>query len=169
MERDDNAPMKIRLRSLLARPWLLMVALSSMLMVAGCGMFHGSQPAPSLPDPASAVTLVVYHVHLGDKPDDFTDHIVYLDGASMGRLNDGEELRLKVAPGVHELRVQPELMWVGGARQEPVKYSLELAKGTTRYVRYRTAVGEGRLTTSGFVIMDRELHSVTEQDYTGKR
>ena len=158
--------MKIRSR-FLAAWWLPLLALA----VSGCGMFSSPRPAEPMPDPATGVTLVLYHVHLGEPADEgFTDHVVYLDGASVGRVNDGEELRLHTTPGVHELRIQPEARWLGGARQAPLKYSLQLAKGTIRYLRYRTATGAGRLTAPpGQVYLDRELDAVGEPDYSAKR
>lgn len=158
--------MKIRSR-FLAAWWLPLLALA----LAGCGMLSGPRPAEPTADPATGVTLVLYHVHLGEAADEgFTDHVVYLDGAPAGRLNAGEELRLRATPGVHELRVQPEVRWLGGARQAPLKYSLQLSPGTTRYLRYRTATAAGRLTAPpGVVYLDRELDAVGEQDHGAKR
>ncbi|MFO1338753.1 MAG: hypothetical protein U1F53_11055 [Burkholderiaceae bacterium] len=157
--------MNTRPRSLAA--WLLpLLALAA----SGCGLFSGPRPAEPMPDPATGVTLVLYHVHLGEPAEGYTDHVVYLDGASVGRVNEGEELRLHVAPGVRELRIQPEARWLGGAQQAPLKYSLQLAKGSTRYLRYRTATAAGRLTApAGTVYLDRELDAVGEQDYGAKR
>ena len=71
---------------------------------------------------------------------------------------------------MRELRIQPEARWLGGAQQAPLKYSLQLAKGSTRYLRYRTATAAGRLTApAGTVYLDRELDAVGEQDYGAKR
>ena len=148
----------------------LLAALSLTLVAAGCGMFSGSQTQSKLPPDLSTASLVVlYHVHLGVDEDDFTDHIVYLNGTKVGRLNKGEELRLQVAPGVSQLNIIPEMRWLGSTRQDPLKYNLELAKGSTRYLRYRTASGEGRiLPTGGAVLADRDLSPVTEPEYDAR-
>ena len=139
-------------------------------MAAGCSLIGPSpNPAP-LADASTAATLVLYRVHLGDPGDDFTNHNVYLDGASVGRLNANEELLLKVAPGVHELSVRPQTKLVGSARQDPLKYSLQLAPGSTRHLRYRTAAGQARMdAATGAVYADRELGPVSEQDYANRR
>lgn len=140
------------------------------LAVTGCGMFSGPRPAEPMPDPTTGAAVVLYHVHLGDADEGFVDHNVYLDGAPVGRLNDGEELRLQVAAGVHDLRILPEARWLGGARQAPVQYSLQLTKGSTRYLRYRTATGAGRIApVTGAVYLDREINAVSEPDYSAKR
>jgi len=149
------------------RPRLL-AALSLALVAGGCGMFSGSKNADTPPiDPSTASLVVLYHVHLGDTDDEgFTDHNVYLNGTRVGRVNAGEELRLRVEPGVSELSIRPEMRWLGSTRQDPLKYSLQMAKGSTRYLRYRTASGEGRITpTAGAVLADRELTPVTELEY----
>ena len=156
--------MNIRLR--------LVAALSLSLVAAGCGMFSGSRSAATPPvDPSTASLVVLYHVHLGDVDDEgFTDHNVYLNGTRVGRLNAGEELRLRVEPGVSQLNILPEARWLGIGRQDPLKYSIEMAKGsTTRYLRYRTASGYGRITlTAGAVLADRELSPVTELEYSAR-
>jgi hypothetical protein len=42
--------------------------------------------------------------------------------------------------------------------------------GTTRHIRYRTAVGQARMDpTTGAVYADRELGPVSEQDYANRR
>jgi hypothetical protein len=153
--------MTIRLR--------LLSPLAVAALAAGCGFM--SQPAPAtMPDAATAATVVLYRVNLGDPGDDFTNHNVYLDGAPVGRLNAEEELLLKVTPGVHELRVQPEMKLLGRARGEPLKYSLQLTPGATRHMRYRTAAGQARIDTgTGTVYADRELGPVSEQDYAARR
>lgn len=151
----------------------LLAALSLALVAAGCGMFSGS-PAPATPlsDAASSSLVVLYHVHLGDEDTGFTDHSVYLNGTRVGRVNAGEELRLQVAPGVSELSIRPETRWLGSPRGEPLKYSIETPKTRSaplRYMRYRTAVGQARLTpVAGTVLADRELGPVTELDYNNR-
>jgi len=146
----------------------LLAALSFALVSAGCGMFSGSKaPLPPI-DPSTGSLVVLYHVHLGDNEESFTDHNVYLNGTRVGRLNAGEELRLPVAPGVTELSIHPEAKWLGTTRQDPLKYSVETAKGkgSIRYLRYRTATGQGRFTPiAGTVLADRELSPVTELEY----
>ena len=153
--------MTIRLR--------LLAPLAVAALAAGCSFM--SQPAPApMADAATAATVVLYRVNLGDPGDDFTNHNVHLDGAPVGRLNAQEELLLKVAPGVHELRVQPEMKLLGRTRGEPLKYSLQLAPGATRHMRYRTAAGPARIDAgSGTVYADRELGPVSEQDYAARR
>jgi hypothetical protein len=157
---------RIRRTRLLAAPSLVLLA----LVAAGCGMFTSSGPAPATaPDPSTASVVVLYHVHLGEAAGDFTDHNVYLDGQQVGRLNEGEELRLRLAPGLTELSIRPETRWLGTARQEALKYSLEMAKGSTRYLRYRTSTGQGRIAPiSGTVYADRELSLVTEREYDAR-
>jgi hypothetical protein len=147
-----------------------LAALSLTLVAAGCGMFSESPNRAALPsDLSTASVVVLYHVHLGTDDEDFTDHNVYLDGKRVGRLNAGEELRLHVAPGVSQLNILPEMRWLGSTRQDPLKYSLEMAKGSTRYLRYRTASGEGRmLPTTSAVLADRELSTVSEQEYSAR-
>jgi hypothetical protein len=146
-----------------------LAALSLTLVAAGCGMFSESPPRATVPTEPSTASVVLYHVHLGTDDDDFTDHNVYLNGTRVGRLNAGEELRLQAAPGVNQLNIIPEMRWLGSTRQDPLKYSIELTHGSTRYLRYRTASGEGRiLPTTGTILADRELSPVTEQEYTAR-
>jgi hypothetical protein len=157
----DNDPMTIRLR--------LLAPLAVAALAAGCGLTSGPAPA-SLPNPATAATVVLYRVHLGEPADDFVNHNVYLDGVWVGRLDAQEDLLLKVAPGVHELSVRPELKLLGSARGEPLKYSLQLTPGSTRHMRYRTAVGQARMdVATGSVYADRELGPASEQDYAARR
>lgn len=152
----------------------LLAALSFTLVAAGCGMFSGSS-APATPlssDAVSSSLVVLYHVHLGDDEPGFTDHSVYLNGTRVGRVNAGEELRLQVGPGVSELSIQPETRWLGSPRGEPLKYSIETPKAGSaplRYMRYRTAVGQARMTpVAGTVLANRELGPVTELDYNAR-
>lgn len=151
----------------------LLAALSLALVAAGCGMFSGS-PAPTttVSDAAGSALVVLYHVHLGDDDPGFTDHSVYLNGTRVGRVNAGEELRVQVAPGVSELSIRPETRWLGSPRGEPLKYSIETPKAggvPLRYMRYRTAIGQARLTpVAGTVLADRELGPVTELDYNAR-
>jgi hypothetical protein len=147
----------------------LLVPLAIAALAAGCSFTGPSTPAP-LPEASTAATVVVYRAHLGDPGDAFINHNVYLDGAHVGRLNAGEELLLKVAPGVHELNVRPEMKLLGRASGEPLKYSLQLTPGSTRYLRYRTAAGQARMdTATGTVYADRELGPVSEQEYAARR
>ena len=153
--------MTIRLR--------LLAPLALAALAAGCSFMSAPPPAP-MPDASTAATVVLYRVHLGDPGDDFTNHAVYLDGVAVGRLNAEEELLLKVAPGVHELRVQREMKLLGRAQGEPLKYSLQLTPGSTRHMRYRTAAGPARIDSgTGSVYDDRELGPVGEQDYAARR
>lgn len=155
--------MKIRLA--------LLAALSFTLATAGCGMLSGSKPAAAPIDPSTGAVVVLYHVHLGANDDGFTDHNVYVNGAKIGRLNAGEELRVPVGPGVTELSIQPQMRWLGTAQQTTLKYSVETAKqgSTTRYLRYRTANGQGRITpSSSNVLPDRDLAPTSESEYAGK-
>ena len=148
----------------------LVVALSLSLVAAGCGMFSESRPAPApMLEPGSDAVVVLYHVHLGPASDEWVDHNVYIDGAKVGRLNEGEELRLRVAPGVRQLNVQPETRWLGFTRRDPIKYSLQAFQGARHYLRYRTTVGEGRVApVTGTVFNDRELSLVTEREYDAR-
>ena len=153
--------MTIRLR--------LLAPLALAALAAGCSYMSPPAPAP-MPEASTAAPVVRYRVPLGDPGDDFTNHNVYLDGALVGRLNADEELLLKVAPGVHELRVQPEMKLLGRAQGEPLKYSLQLTPGSTRHMRYRTAAGQARMDAgTGSVYADRELGPVSEQDYAARR
>jgi hypothetical protein len=151
----------------------LLAAVSLALVAAGCGMFSGpGTPAPLLADAQSGSLVVLYHVRLGEAEDGFTDHTVYLNGARVGRVNAGQELRLHVGPGATELSIQPEMRWLGSPRANPLKYSIETGKGShasPRYMRYRTASGQARLTpVAGTVLPDRELGPVTELDYQAR-
>jgi hypothetical protein len=155
--------MNIRLR--------LLAALSITLVSAGCGMFSGSRPPAPPVDPSTGSMVVLYHVHLGDSDDEtFTDHNVYLNGTRVGRLNAGEEMRLPVAPGISEVSIVPEMKWIGSTRHAPLKYSVEMAKGgAARYLRYRTASGQGRIVPlTGVILADRDLTPVTEQEYSAR-
>jgi hypothetical protein len=148
----------------------LLAIVASAWLVAGCSLMGASSGPAPMADASTAATLVLYRAHLGDPGDDFTNHNVYLDGAPVGRLNAEEELLLKVAPGVHELSVRPETKLVGSARQDALKYSLQLTAGSTRHMRYRTAAGPARMdAATGAVYADRELGPVSEQDYTARR
>ncbi|WP_374562297.1 hypothetical protein [Ideonella sp.] len=150
----------------------LLAALSFALVAGGCGMFSGARgPAASPADPSTGSVVVLYHVHLGVDEESFTDHTVYLNGERVGRLNAGEELRLQVGPGISELKILPAMRWLGSTRQDPLKYSIETPKGATatRYMRYRTASGEARITpVTGAVLADRELTPVTELEYSAR-
>jgi hypothetical protein len=151
----------------------LLAALSLVLAATGCGMFSGPRaPASPAVDAASGSLVVLYHVRLGEDEAGFTDHSVYLNGARVGRVNAGEELRLYVGPGATELSIQPEMRWLGSPRANPLKYSIETGKGAgapPRYMRYRTASGQARMTPiAGTVLPDRELVPVTEQDYQAR-
>jgi len=160
--------MNIRIRR--TRRTHLVAALSIALVAAGCGMFSESRPAPApTAEPGSNAVVVLFHVHLGDASDEWVDHNVYVDGTKVGRLNEGEELRLRVAPGVRQLNIQPETRWLGFTRRDPVKYSLQAFKGTKTYLRYRTTIGEGRIApVTGTVFNDRELSLVTEREYDAR-
>jgi hypothetical protein len=148
----------------------LLAIVASAWLVAGCSLMGASSGPAPMADASTAATLVLYRAHLGDPGDDFTNHNVYLDGAPVGRLNADEELLLKVAPGVHELSVRPETRLVGSARQDALKYSLQLTPGSTRHMRYRTAAGPARMdAATGAVYADRELGPVGEQDYAARR
>jgi hypothetical protein len=163
----QNGPMNTRnRRTRRTRP---VAALSLALVAGGCGMFSGP-PAPApMPDPAGQSVVVLYHVHLGPPADDFTDHNVYIDGTKVGRLNEGEELRLRIAPGVRQLNIRPETRWLGFERRDPIKYSLQIPQGATNYLRYRTTIGEGRVApVTGTVFNDRELSLVTQLEYDAK-
>ena len=118
-------------------------------------------------DPSAGSLVVLYHVHLGDNEETFTNHNVYLNGTRVGRLNAGEELRLQVQPGISEVSILPEAKWLGSTRQDPLKYSVEMGKGgQVKYLRYRTATGPARIVpVSGAVLADRELSPVTELEY----
>ena len=147
----------------------LLAHLAVAALATGCALTSSPAPA-SLPSPSTAATVVLYRVHLGAPADDFVNHNVYLDGAPVGRLNAEEELLLKVAPGVHELSVRPELKLLGSARGEPLKSSLQLTPGSTRHMRYRTAAGQARMdAATGSVYADRELGPVGEQEYAARR
>lgn len=154
------------------RRLLLLAALPLALSVAGCGMFSGSKAQAEAPiDPSAGALVVLYHVHLGVDEDDFTDHVVYLNGTKIGRLNAGEELRVPVGPGITELSVLPQLRWIGTSRQEPLKYSIETPRqgAAPKYLRYRTASGEARIApTTGAVMADRELLPVSELEYSAR-
>jgi hypothetical protein len=154
--------MKTRLR--------LLATLATASLAAACSFMGPSSSPTPMADPSTAATLVLYRAHLGDPGDDFTNHNVYLDGVPVGRLNADEELLLKVAPGVHELSVRPETKLIGSARQDPLKYSLQLMPGATRHMRYRTAIGPARIdAATGAVYADRELGPVGEQEYAARR
>ncbi len=149
----------------------LLAAASLALALAGCGLWPGARPAgPPTPASSTDATLVLYRVHLGPDRDDDLEHAVTLDGAPVGRLDPAGELRLTLAAGLHELSVRPVTTWLGTPRQDALKYSLELAPGTTRYLRYRTASGAGRLAPqAGVVLADRALDSVSELEYAARR
>ncbi|MEK8029245.1 hypothetical protein AACH06_00305 [Ideonella sp. DXS29W] len=151
---------------------LLLAAVSLALLTSGCSTLSNkisefrAKPAETL-EPSTSTVVVLYHVHLGSDDEDFTDHNVYLNGNKVGRLNAGEELRIQVSLGISELNIRPELRWLGTTRYDAVKYSLQITKdASTRYLRYRTAAGEGRYTpVAGQVLADRELVPVTELEY----
>lgn len=150
----------------------LFAALSIALLAAGCGLFSESRPAPApMLEPGSDAVVVLFHTHLGEPADDWTtDHNVYIDDVRVGRLNEGEELRLRIAPGVRQLNIRHETMWLGSARKDPIKYNLQAAKGSTHYLRYRTSTGQGRIAPiTGTVYADRELSLVTEREYDARR
>lgn len=134
-------------------------------------MFSGSKAAAPPLDLSTASVVVLYHVHLGDDDDEtFTDHNVYLNGKRAGRLNAGEELRLHVEPGINEVSILPEMKWIGSTRHAPLKYSVEMTRnGAARYLRYRTASGQGRIVPlTGAILADRDLTPVTEREYSAR-
>jgi hypothetical protein len=149
----------------------LLAAASLALALAGCGLWSGARPAgPPAPASPTEATLVLYRVHLGPGRDDDVDHAVALDGAPVGRLEPDRELRLTLPAGLHTLSVRPEAGWFGTPRQDALNYGLELAPGSTRYLRYRTATGAGRLAPQGgAVLADRALDSVSELEYAARR
>jgi hypothetical protein len=66
--------------------------------------------------------------------------------------------------------IVPEMKWIGSTRHAPLKYSVEMAKGgAARYLRYRTASGQGRIVPlTGVILADRDLTPVTEQEYSAR-
>ena len=148
----------------------LALLLLLVLSLAGCA----SRPTPlptsvANPDPATAATVSLYRVRQGGS-DGIGNNNVYLDGVKVGRLNGDESFEIKVAPGMREFVVFPEMKGLGLPSKDKFVLSMTVLPQQKYFIRFKTQLfGVSVIGTAVSANTANSLVPVSEQEWSERK